>query len=113
MTVGGGGEVCPYSSEQIHAAQERLGLEEAQECRKAGHEYGYGIYQEIQAKHQRRRQETAGIRSKFPDIGAYMTALGYDAINAKGHGRTGSYTVVLNRTKLIIAEERVDMQRGW
>ncbi len=28
--------------------------------------------------------------------------MGYDAINAVGHGATNSYTVVLNRTKLII-----------
>ena len=45
------------------------------------------------------------------DMGVIAAALGYDAINSEGHGRTGSYTVVLNRTKLIIAEERVD-RRG-
>lgn len=28
--------------------------------------------------------------------------MGYDAVNAKGHGLSGSYTVILNRTKLII-----------
>lgn len=27
--------------------------------------------------------------------------MGYDAINAKGHGASGSYTVILNRTKVI------------
>lgn len=36
------------------------------------------------------------------DIGALATLWGYDAINSGGHGRSGSYTVVLNRTKLII-----------
>lgn len=36
------------------------------------------------------------------DVGAHMVKLGYDAINAVGHGKSGSYTVVLNRTKLII-----------
>lgn len=35
------------------------------------------------------------------DWGILAAELGYDAINAK-HGATGSYTVVLNRTKLII-----------
>ena len=30
--------------------------------------------------------------------------MGYDAINAEKHGATGSYTVILNRTKLIIYE---------
>ena len=36
------------------------------------------------------------------DIGAYAVLKGYDAINAEGHGDSGSYTVILNRTKLII-----------
>lgn len=31
--------------------------------------------------------------------------LGYDAINAEGHGASGSYTVILNRTKTIILGE--------
>lgn len=36
------------------------------------------------------------------DLGSFAAAMGYDAINAEGHGDSGSYTVVLNRTKLII-----------
>lgn len=36
------------------------------------------------------------------DPGAIAALHGYDAINADGHGESGSYTVVLNRTKLII-----------
>ncbi len=42
---------------------------------------------------------------KFPitkDPGVLAAEMGYDAINAIGHGATNSYTVVLNRTKLII-----------
>ena len=39
---------------------------------------------------------------RITNIGSYATALGYDAINAEGHGASSSYTVVLNRTKLII-----------
>ena len=35
------------------------------------------------------------------DNGAFAAMLGYDAINADGHGESGSYTVVLNRTKAI------------
>lgn len=38
---------------------------------------------------------------KINDIGSFATALGYDAINAEGHGLSGSYTVILNRTKVI------------
>ena len=36
------------------------------------------------------------------NIGSWAAAKGYDAINAEGHGESGSYTVVLNRTKPII-----------
>ncbi len=36
------------------------------------------------------------------NAGIMAAEMGYDAINAAGHGETGSYTVVLNRTKLII-----------
>lgn len=36
------------------------------------------------------------------DIGSEIAKLGYDAINAEGHGESGSYTVILNRTKCII-----------
>ena len=36
------------------------------------------------------------------NAGIMAAEKGYDAINAAGHGETGSYTVVPNRTKLII-----------
>lgn len=36
------------------------------------------------------------------DYGAMAAQMGYDAINAVGHGESGSYTVILNRTKVII-----------
>ena len=36
------------------------------------------------------------------DDGAYAAIKGYDVINAEGHGRSGSYTVILNRTKVIL-----------
>ena len=39
------------------------------------------------------------------DPGAVLAELGYDAINARGHGVSGSYTVILNRTKLILLDE--------
>ena len=38
------------------------------------------------------------------DLGAFAVLHGYDAINAVGHGASTSYTVILNRTKLIIKE---------
>lgn len=39
------------------------------------------------------------------DIGSFAAMLGYDAINAEGHGESGSYTVILNRTKVIFKGE--------
>lgn len=57
-------------------------------------------------KHQEKREkEGDAIREKFPDIGAYAASLGYDAINAGGHGKSGSYTVILNRTKTIFLDQ--------
>lgn len=47
--------------------------------------------------------DRAELTSRMPsDVGSVAAAHGYDAINAEGHGESGSYTVVLNRTKLII-----------
>lgn len=40
--------------------------------------------------------------STINNVGSYAVLNGYDAINAVGHGESGSYTVILNRTKLII-----------
>jgi len=44
------------------------------------------------------------------DVGAYAAMKGYDAINAEGHGESASYTVILNRTKVILldGDERED-----
>lgn len=46
-----------------------------------------------------------GEELKTLDLGAYASIKGYDAINAGGHGESGSYTVILNRTKVIILGE--------
>lgn len=40
-----------------------------------------------------------------PDMGTLAASLGYDAISSDGHGASRNYTVVLNRTKLIIKGE--------
>ena len=39
------------------------------------------------------------------DLGSYAALRGYDAINAQGHGESGSYTVILNRTAVIFRGE--------
>ena len=38
------------------------------------------------------------------NAGVLAAEMGYDAINAVGHGKSGSYTVILNRTKVIFCE---------
>ena len=40
------------------------------------------------------------------DVGSFAAMNGYDAIVADGRGASGSYTVILNRTKLIIKEPK-------
>lgn len=40
-------------------------------------------------------------KAERKDDGVVAALMGYDAINAKGHGKSGSYTVILNRTKCI------------
>lgn len=49
-------------------------------------------------------EKSKKLQKKFDDIGTYAAALGYDAIKVDGRGRSGSYTVVLNRTKVIFEE---------
>lgn len=56
------------------------------------------IYNKIVAE--RARLEGSTVR----DVGSYAASKGYDAINAVGHGESGSYTVILNRTKVIIKQ---------
>lgn len=48
------------------------------------------------------------INNRISDVGAYAAAKGYDAIACSNYGRT---IVVLNRTKLIISDERVEVPR--
>lgn len=52
-------------------------------------------------------QFTARMKNSYEKIrnkneSTLAVEMGYDAINAKGHGKSGSYTVILNRTKAII-----------
>lgn len=63
------------------------------------------LYEEISTKYSVASEfnsELVRLRNNYKDAGVMAAEMGYDAINAKGHGTTDSYTVVLNRTKLII-----------
>lgn len=44
-------------------------------------------------------------RHDIKDIGSFCALKGYDAIDASGHGASGSYTVILNRTKCIFKRD--------
>lgn len=46
-------------------------------------------------------ERDASLQALNMNIGSFATLRGYDAINASGHGESGSYTVILNRTKVI------------
>ena len=72
--------------------------------------------QKLAERHKEQREAAIEKARRYDKIqnldpGVAATILGYDAINAEGHGGSGSYTVVLNRTKLIISEQRVDTRR--
>ena len=51
----------------------------------------------------------AAVDTKYEKIdpGAFAAMLGYDAIKAEDRGPSGSYTVILNRTKLILQNNRL------
>lgn len=68
-------------------------------------------FAELQVEKAEKAREEAKKYEKFRsmDPGVLAASLGYDAINAEGHGETNSYTVILNRTKLIISQSRVDV----
>ncbi len=75
-----------------------------------GHKKGNEAFSQTETEESLGRRERAEKIQKFgKDVGVCMAALGYDAINCEGHGDTDSYTVVLNRTKLIVSQSRVDI----
>ncbi|MCD7733185.1 MAG: NUDIX domain-containing protein, partial [Oscillospiraceae bacterium] len=53
-----------------------------------------------------KKKEKVQAEVSSMDDGAYAAMHGYDAINAQGHGASGSYTVILNRTKVVLLDGR-------
>lgn len=55
-------------------------------------------------------KEADTLQDKYRDmdIGVYAALRGYDAINAENHGKSGSYTVILNRTKTLFLDSSDD-----
>ena len=62
------------------------------------------LWEEWELKH--KSEDDIFGSGKFRNVGSFAAAMGYDAINAGGHGQSGSYTVILNRTKVIFKRSR-------
>lgn len=83
-----------------------------------GYEFSYGRMVELRESISNEAYEMAErvLKVSVPDeelykynsmdIGSFAAMKGYDAINAGGHGASGSYTVILNRTKVIFKEDK-------
>ena len=52
-----------------------------------------------------RKVLTAEGPTTYKDVGVLAAEMGYDVIRAEGHGESGSYSVILNRTKLIMIKK--------
>lgn len=58
----------------------------------------------------KKASHAAEFGNKGDDVGVLATEMGFDAIRADGHGKSGSYTVVLNRTKLLVLGDPMHKQ---
>lgn len=90
---------------EVSAAAGRLTNERIQELSKEFSKIGEEAKKRYNEEHDRRIERATMLQHKFSDPGSLAAALGYDAINAEGHGQSGSYTVILNRTKCIFKGE--------
>lgn len=100
----------PEEQQAYQRAAEQCSDEERKFWLDLGHRKGSEAYRRTNTEESLgKRERAAKIRKFGSDVGVCMAALGYDAINAEGHGDTNSYTVILNRTKLIISQSRVDI----
>lgn len=86
---------------EAFAVANKIGEEETSKLTERVWKLGEKATELYNEEHERRIEESRVYREKYGDVGSLATALGYDAINAEGHGESGSYTVILNRTKCI------------
>lgn len=56
----------------------------------------------LHVKRRSQNKEIAEEIFRHKDIASVLAEVGYDALNVQGKGASGSYTVVYNRTKMII-----------
>ena len=86
---------------EVDAAARRLGAEKRNAVMEQLEDAGNTAQRRFNEEQERRRERARIYQEKYHDIGSLAAALGYDAINAENHGQSGSYTVILNRTKVI------------
>ena len=86
---------------EVDAAARRLTPERRNELVDKFYQIGEEATKRYNEEHERRMALSRIYQEKYHDIGSLAAALGYDAINAENHGQSGSYTVILNRTKVI------------
>lgn len=91
---------------EVDAAARRLTPERRDELSDEFYKIGEEATRRYNEEHDRRVEMAKIYQKKFNDIGLLATALGYDAINAENHGQSGSYTVILNRTKCIFRRDK-------
>lgn len=87
---------------EVDAAARRLTPDRRDELVDKFYQIGEEATRRYNEEHDRRVEMARIYQQKFNDMGSLAAALGYDAINAENHGQSGSYTVILNRTKVII-----------
>lgn len=90
---------------EVSAAAGRLTGERIEELSEEFSKIGEEATKRWNEEHDRRVERAKMLQHKFKDPGSLAAALGYDAINAEGHGQSGSYTVIVNRTKVIFLRE--------
>lgn len=86
---------------EVSAAAGRLTGERIEELSEEFSKIGEEATKRWNEEHDRRVERAKMLQHKFKDPGSLAAALGYDAINAEGHGQSGSYTVIVNRTKVV------------
>lgn len=100
------------SENMLYYIADRIGVDKNDNFRDSSLEWYHNKKDEVEIANNmiknmrnRAKEYDEKMRSNFDDLGSFAAAQGYDAINVEGHGQSGSYTVILNRTKVIFKGE--------
>ena len=94
------GQNMPWN--EVNEIANRLGSDKIETVMEKLEEAGNIAQVKFEEEQENRRRLAEIYKEKYKDPGSLAASLGYDAINAEGHGESGSYSVILNRTKVII-----------